>query len=113
MRWRKKTLEIRVRELNKSLGLSPGTVCLDEARKRDTERKRQKEYSNRRETKLRKLRKKLTYKSENKLKEKKEGKTYETGIASTHHRDCVPPPQHPPKIETIPEGSDTKRLYCD
>jgi hypothetical protein len=60
-----------------NLGISPGKVYLKEAMSRDTERKRQLIYSNKKENKLRKLQR----------KEKKEGTTYKTAVTIFHHAD--------------------------
>ena len=92
-----------VNKINEHLGLSPGRIDLKEAAVRDTERKRQRSYSNKKEHKLRKVQSKFKKRLDLNEKEKKEGTTYRTAVAMSHHADdyTIPTISQPPKLTQI------------
>ena len=104
-----------LKEINERAGLSPGKIAHDIGLKRDKERKRQLDFTNRRDVKRRKIEIKHKSVKTIKSKEKREGATYQTGIAATHYGDIssIPPPQVQPKCKKIEDVQDKNLVFCD
>ena len=99
--------------VNEKLGLSPGRVYEEEAGRRDTERKRQREYKNKHETKLRRVKLKFQANAETRKKEKSEGVTYSTAVATTHHADYDDIPPAPAQLPQQRVSDVEKLVFCD
>ena len=104
-----------VSQVNESIGLSPGRISMEVGQKRDTERKRQLEYTNRRDVKRRRLQLKFEKENLRHAKETREGVTYKTAMATSSVTDIteIPPPVTLPQLETIPDERKFAKVFCD
>ena len=102
-----------INTINERILLSPGIIYSEEATRRDSERKRQKLYTNKRENKLRKLQNKLKKRHVQSAKEKSEGKTYQTAIATItdNENNFIPVHKHPPKSQHV--SCSQNLVFCD
>ena len=102
-------------EIYKEAGLSPCKVATRTGRKRDLEREKQIEYTNRRDVKRRKIDFKMKSFQITKGKEKNEGATYQAGIAATHHGELnsIPPPSVHPTCVPIDNVEGKNIVFCD
>ena len=104
-----------VNTVNESLGMSPGRVYHEHAKRKDTQRKRQQEYESLITVKRRKIGLKLNQKTTNHVREVREGTTYQSGVATQHHADIteIPPPLVCPKTEPITQNNTCSKVFCD
>ena len=104
-----------VSEIFKKVGLSPGKVSLQEAQKRDSERKRQLHYERLPSVKRRKVDRKLKENSLLIAKENKEGTTYKSAVATRHPSDLssIPAASRPPAQKCVEYTEHVNVVFCD
>ena len=100
-----------IAKINESLSLSPGQILLKGAASTDTERKRQKVYSNKKENKLKKVQNKIRKKLDLSFREKHEGSTYKTAVAMSSLEYTIPVFTCPPELRGI--HSIEHLVFCD